>query len=260
MVNDIRAGSAPELEIEGAVATLRLCRPERANRIEHGDIDVLRGHFRSMRERHPQVRALVVRAEGKHFSAGFDLGAMPAALDGGASEDFAEMVDMLETLPQTTVCALQGGVFGGSTDLALACDFRLGVPATRMFMPAARFGLHYYESGLQRYLTRLGLNAAKRLFLLAEEHDAKALLEIGYLCAIVPAERLQDEAVALAHRAAALAPLACAAMKAALNAMAAGRYDAAADARAYQACQASDDLREGVAAAMEKRIAQFQGR
>ncbi|HKT73634.1 MAG TPA: enoyl-CoA hydratase-related protein [Steroidobacteraceae bacterium] len=260
MADPARQGSAPELQVEGAVATLRLCRPAQANRIERGDLEVLMSHFRWLRDRHPQIRALVFTANGSHFSAGFDLRAFAAALEAGAGDAFAEMVDALEALPQTTVCAINGGVFGGSTDLALACDFRLGVPETRLFMPAARFGLHYYASGLRRYLARLGLNASKRLFLLADEVDAQTLLEIGYLTAIVPAESLQEKATALARHAATLAPLACAGMKLALNAMAANRYDPLEGARTYRACMVSADLREGIAASLEKRAARFEGR
>lgn len=267
MAEHARQGSAPELEIDGGVATLRLCRPAQANRIEPGDVEVLTRHFRSLRDQHAQVRALLITASGKHFSSGFHLGAIVSSLEtgatfreAGASDAFAEMVDTLEALPQTTVCAINGGVFGGSTDLALACDFRLGEPETRMFMPAARFGLHYYASGLRRYLTRLGLNASKRLFLMADELDANALLEIGFLTAIVPAERLQEEARAVARRASTMAPLACAGMKSALNAMAAGQYDPAEGERTYQGCMVSADLREGIAAALAKRDPLFDAR
>ena len=48
-----------------------------------------------------------------------------------------------------TICRLNGGVYGGSTDLALACDFRIGIDTCEMFMPAARLGLHYYKSGIR---------------------------------------------------------------------------------------------------------------
>ncbi|MFC7539095.1 hypothetical protein ACFQU2_05965 [Siccirubricoccus deserti] len=64
------------------------------------------------------------------------------------------MINRLEMLTIPTVARLHGGVYGGSTDLALACDFRVGVtPSTVMFMPAARIGVHYYESGLRRYVS-----------------------------------------------------------------------------------------------------------
>lgn len=260
MEHDDTIPAPPELVIDGRIALIRLRRAPQANRLEPGDLQVLMQHFTQLASQHAQVRALVLTGTGRHFSAGFDLGAIDQAVDGGASTAFADMVDALEALPQTTVCALNGGVFGGATDLALACDFRVGVPGTRLFMPAARFGLHYYASGLQRYLTRLGLNAAKRLFLLAEELDAQALLDIGYLTRIVPPERLMDEALATARHAASLAPLACAGMKAALNDMSAGRYDPAEGERVHRACMASADLQEGIAALREKRSAQFEGR
>lgn len=260
MTKPERAGSAPELTIDGHVAIVRLCRPEQANRLEPSDLPVLTAHFRKLREEPAQVRALVLTGTGRHFSAGFDLGSIDSAVEGDASAVFAGMVDALEALPQTTICALNGGVFGGATDLALACDFRLGVPETRMFMPAARFGLHYYATGLRRYLSRLGLNTAKRMFLLAEEFDAPALLEVGYLTGIVPADTLNDEALAMARRAASLAPLASAGMKSALNAMAAERYEPEEGERIYRACMASADLQEGIAALREKRTPQYAGR
>lgn len=253
-------GAAPELAVDGQVAVVRLRRPAQANRLEPSDLKLLIQHFKWLRAHHAQVRAMVLTGTGKHFSAGFDLSSIDSAVEGDASEVFSEMVDTLEELPQTTVCALNGGVFGGSTDLALACDFRLGVPQTRMFMPAARFGLHYYASGMRRYLTRLGLNASKRLFLLAEELNASELLEIGYLTRIVAAESLQEEALALAHRAAELAPLATAGMKASLNSMASGRYDADEGARVYRACMASADMQEGIRALREKRTPRFEAR
>lgn len=242
------------------MALLRLSRPAQANRLELGDLHVLVQHFQWLRDHHSQVRALVLTATGRQFCAGFDLGSIGSAVEGDASTVFAEMVDALEALPQTTICAINGGVFGGATDLALACDFRLGVPATRMFMPAARFGLHYYASGLRRYLSRLGLNASKRLFLLAEELDAAAMLDIGFLTGIVPEDSLQIEAMALAHRAAALAPLASAGMKASLNAMAAGCYDPEEGERLLGACMASADFQEGIAALRDKRPPQFNAR
>ena len=251
-------GSAPRLEVDGQIATVRLCRPDQANRLEAGDLQVLDQHFRELQGRQAQVRAVILTGSGRHFSAGFDLGALDSAVKNDASAMFASMVDMLESLPQTTICAINGGVFGGATDLALACDFRLGVHETRMFMPAARFGLHYYESGLRRYLTRLGLNAAKRLFLLAEEIDAQELLAIGYLTRVVSAETLQDEALSLARRASGMAPLASAGMKSALNTMAAGTYDRDHAQRIYLACMSSADLREGLLAVREKRLPRFE--
>lgn len=257
-------GGPPSLEVEGRVAVLRLRRPAQANRIEARDIEVLRAHCAALRAA-SEVRAVVITGTGRHFSAGYDLGSVLRTLEAGQASPaggnvFADMVDAVEALPQFTVCALNGGVFGGATDLALACDFRYGVPQTRMFMPAARLGLHYYPSGLRRYVSRLGLNAAKRLFLLAQELEAPELKAIGYLDAIVAPGELMPRALATARAAAANAPLACTGMKAALNALSHGAWDAEAVAVAEAACLHSADLREGVSAWSEKRIPQFSGR
>jgi len=85
-----------------------------------------------------------------------------------------------------TVAALNGGVYGGGTDLGLACDIRIGVAQSRMMMPAGQIGLHYYASGIRRYVTRMGPGAAKRLFLLGETLQAEEMLRIGYLDEVVP--------------------------------------------------------------------------
>ena len=81
---------------------------------------------------------------------------------------------------------LDGGVYGGATDLALCCDWRIGVSGTRMFMPAARFGLHYYPGGLRRYVRALGAAQAKRIFLTGQTLRAQEMLRIGFLTELVP--------------------------------------------------------------------------
>ena len=67
------------------------------------------------------------------------------------------MANALEDARPVTLALIQGGVYGGGTDLALACDFRFGTPEADMFMPAARLGLHFYPRGLERYVSRLGV-------------------------------------------------------------------------------------------------------
>ena len=158
------------------------------------------------------------------------------------------------------ICRLNGGVYGGSTDLALCCDFRIGVDSMEMFMPAARLGIHYYPSGMLRYASRLGLNNAKRLFLTAEKLQAPELLAIGYITQMVPAEGLDAAVDALATRIAAMAPLAVQGMKRSLNEIARGEFDAAGCAARAKASQQSDDVKEGLAAFREKRDPVFQGR
>jgi enoyl-CoA hydratase/carnithine racemase len=156
-----------------------------------------------------------------------------------------------------TICRLNGGVYGGATDLALACDFRIGVDSCEMFMPAARLGLHYYKSGIARYVSRLGADNAKRLFLTAERLGAAEMLRIGYLTAAVPAEALDAEVDRLAATLAGNAPVAMAGMKRTINELARGRLDEEAADRRHRDSMRSAEIKEGIAAFAEKRPPKF---
>jgi len=254
---------SPLLHIDGAVASITLRRPGRANRIEAGDLDVLRAHCDELASR-LDVRAVVLTATGDTFSAGYDLDSILTTVDRDPSAQvirnpFAEMVDAFEALPQVTIGAFNGGVYGGATDLALACDFRLGVHGMKMFMPAARLGLQYYASGLRRYVARLGLDVTKRIFLLAEPLDAEALRRVGFLHEVHSAGELQERARAMSLTASSLAPLASMGMKRVLNAIASSDFDPHAAAIAETRALRSLDIQEGVRAWHERREPQFKG-
>jgi enoyl-CoA hydratase/carnithine racemase len=126
-----------------------------------------------------------------------------------------------------------------------------------MFMPAARLGLHYYRSGIGRYVSRLGVNNAKKLFLTAQRLDAPEMLRIGYLTAMVPLEALDEEVDRLAAILAGNAPIAMRGMKRTINELARGRLDeAAADRRAIESMR-SAEIKEGIRAFAEKRPPKF---
>lgn len=247
--------STPRLDIDGPVATITLCRPGQANRLGADDLEQLAALIAQVDTR-PEILVLQLRAQGRYFCSGYDIGSI-----GGAQKvDFASVVDALEMARPVTVAVLHGGVYGGATDLALACDFRVGATGIDMFMPAARLGLHYYRSGLERYVSRLGLDNAKLLFLTAQKMSAEEMRRIGYLTHLVEPGALESQVDALTQACAAMAPLALSGMKRHLNRIARGTLDAAqldADVRrAYE----SADLREGQAAWAEKRAPRFSGR
>jgi enoyl-CoA hydratase/carnithine racemase len=259
MDTDSGAGGTPTLEIAGAIATITLRRPALANRLEVVDLEVLHAHLAQVNAQ-PEVRVLRLASTGRHFCSGFNVGQVAEA-DAAPGARFEALADAIEAARPVTIAALQGGVFGGACDLVLACDFRLGTPACGMFVPAARLGLHFYRGGLERFVDRLGLAAAKRVMLAAETFDAQGMREIGMLDRVVePADALMAAVDALSADLAGMAPLALLPMKKHLNRIAHGRLDAAEIARDIAAAEASADLREGSLAWRERRPPRFVGR
>ncbi|WP_423957205.1 enoyl-CoA hydratase/isomerase family protein [Bradyrhizobium sp.] len=256
----VEQASTPILVCHGARATIRLNRPRHLNRLQPDDLDALMELFGRI-EADPAIRVVVLTGTGRAFSAGYDLGSIATRTaseqEETAGSAFEAVVNRLEDLAVPTICRLNGGVYGGSTDLALACDFRIGVDTAEMFMPAARLGLHYYKSGISRYVSRLGADNAKRLFLTAQKIDASEMLRIGYLTAMVPAEALDEEVDRLAALLAGNAPVAMRGMKRTINEIARGKLDeAAADQRARDSMRGAE-IKEGVRAFAEKRPPKF---
>jgi enoyl-CoA hydratase len=252
----------PLFVVENGVATIRLNRPAVANRIEPEDVDALAEFFDRI-ETDAAVRVLVLTGTGKIFSSGYHLGDLQDRASGSAaprSTAFGDMVDKLENLRLPTICKLNGGVYGGATDLVLACDFRIGDASAQMFMPAARLGLHYYESGMVRYVTRLGVNAAKLLFMTARRIQAEEMFRIGYLTSLCEVGKLGATVDELVKDLSGLAPLSVAGMKQAINEIARNQLDRDAFARRAQACFQSEDIKEGLRAFHEKRPPRFSGR
>ena len=248
---------APRLQIDQHLARITLRRPKVANRLEIEDLQTLERQLDSVNAQ-SDVRVLLLEGEGRHFCSGFNIGAVPG-VDAGAL--FERLTDAWENARPITIAAIQGGVYGGATDLALACDFRLGTRACEMFVPAARLGLHFYRGGMARYVNRLGLGMAKRILLACETLDAPAMLDCGFLDRLYDDEmQLQAEALSLAQSLCELAPLALSGMKRHLNALARHELDAALLAEDVARAAASQDLVEGVRAWQERRPPRFTGR
>ena len=249
--------TVPSLHRDGHRATIHFNRPKVHNRIEPADIVELMRLLDQV-DADRDIRVLVFTASGKSFSSGFHIGEIGGG-DGEGAPGFEDLTDRVEKVRVPTIAALQGGVYGGSTDLTLACDFRIGVEGMGMFMPAAQLGLHYYPNGMRRYITRLGVDAAKRLFLTAERLESEELLRIGFLTELVPQDALVARVNTLAATLAANAPLAVQGMKTALNAIARGEADYDAIAETAGRVRQSADLKEGQRAWQEKRLPNFIG-
>src|SRR5438105_4701961 len=252
-------GRPPHLAIDRRVATITLRRPAVANRLELEDLQTLQAQ---VDEVNASSAVLVLRlvAEGRHFCSGFNIGQVGSGAN-DAGQRFEALAAALERARPVTIAAIQGGVYGGATDLALACDFRIGTPASELSVPAAKLGLLFYRGGLERWVSRLGLGTAKRVLLTADRLDADAMLACGYLDRLAPSvEALQPLLDELATTLAGMAPLALLGMKKHLNRIAAGTLIEGELARDIAEADASADLREGAPARQQKREPILNGR
>ena len=242
----------------GHVGRLLLNDPERHNALGQEQLQAIQAHLRDIAQ-DDQVRVLIVTGAGdKTFCAGASL----RELDAGEMRDdiFQATTTQIAELAIPTICALNGNVFGGGVELALSCDFRIGVEGSRMRVPAAAIGLCYPLSGISRFVERLGVNTAKRILVASEELDSEAMLEVGLLDHVVLPVQLEKTVEDLAHHIAGLAPLAVRAMKTLIHQVAAGDVDPDHARRLVEACAQSEDQQEGFAAQREKRKPRFSGR
>lgn len=204
---------------DDGVATVTLARPEKLNVVDVATRDELIGAFTAVRDA-PDAHALLVRAEGKHFSAGADLAEFGNA--GSVFEARRARWDRdpwmhLWYLPQPTVVALHGYALGAGMELALLCDLRLAAPDTRLGLPETTLGMLPAAAGTQSLGRLLGAPAAAPHVLLGETIDAEEASRRGIVHWVVDSDVLDAEALALARQLAALDPAVARSAKRALR-------------------------------------------
>lgn len=252
----------PILNITDAVATLTLRRPSQRNSLTDDDLNTLLAHFETI-NRNATVHVVVLRADTTAqkqavFSAGYNVGGFDN--DPMAPLFFEKIPEALERLRPVTICALNGSVYGGATDLVLACDFTVAQCGYTWRMPAAALGLHYYPSGLRRYVSRFGLQASKRAFLLGQSMPYKDLEPLGIFEALVDEGDFEAKVQSLIDTLSQMAPLALAQTKKSLNDIAAGLYSEPTLKERSRQSVHSQDFAEGRAAFAERRTPKFTGR
>jgi enoyl-CoA hydratase/carnithine racemase len=242
---------------EGHVGRLTLNIPRRHNALGREQLVAIQERLAAVAADR-QVRVLVVTGAGdKTFCAGASLQELGAGEIGG--DCFRTTTAQLSGLPIPTLCALNGNVFGAGVELALSCDFRLGVEGSRMRVPAAVIGICYPPSGVQRLVQALGVSVARRILLAAEEFDTRVMLETGFLDYLVLPSRFTAATDDLAAKISGLAPLAVKAMKNTISQVLEGDIDEKQVRELAELCAGSEDFKEGIAAQREKREPRFSG-
>lgn len=241
-----------------------LQRPERKNALSRALVDEMHHALNDLKD-DSSARVLVLHGAGGSFCAGADLKER-AAMSSREVVDFLDRLgaclDALDRLPLPTIAALEGHVLGGGLELALACDFRIAAPGTRLGLPEVSLGILPGAGGTQRLSRIIGESWAKEWILLAKVVDVVEASERGLLHRVAPsAEGLLAEVERFAQP---LLQGAALAQREALQAIdaAAGPLEQGLrqEREAYLRLLGSADRLEALAAFAEKRAPRFRGR
>lgn len=255
--------------VADGVLTLTLNRPQRLNAMNNALIDAMNRELARARD-NAGIRAVLLTGTGRGFCAGADLAgggtvdskaATPPDLGANMDRLFNPMIRAMRELPKPIVGAINGVAAGGGANLALACDIVLAARSARFDQAFVRISL-IPDLGGTYFLPHLAGDArARALAMLGTSLTAEEAARMGMVWQVVDDAALMDEATALARRLGAGPTLSYAAIKQAINAAATNTLDHQLDLErdAQRALGRSADNREGVAAFLAKRPAQFRG-
>lgn len=251
-----------ELTVEGPVALVRIDRPP-VNALTESVAQELHQTFETCSD--PAIRSVVVTGE-PHFAAGADIRGFQATFDAGVEERSAwtlqGAIALLESLGKPTIAAVHGFALGGGLELAMGADFRYLADDAKVGQPEILLGLIPGAGGTQRLTRLVGYQRAKELVFSGRQVDAEEALAIGLADKVLPGSDVLDNAMGAAREWATAPTAAIAAAKKALNIGAGLPVDQGllVEREAFNESFKTEDAREGVAAFIAKRKAEFTGR
>ena len=261
-------------EKKGSIYTIFFSRPEKRNAIT---VDMLTGICEMVESQSgdPDIRAIILKGEGKLFSAGVDFNSLGAEVgaclgEGGAGGAplraliyrFQQYFNRLEAVEIPIICVMHGRALGLGIELALACDIRLMSDDCIWALPELKLGVIADLGGTSRLARLLGPSRTMEIFLTARDYTARQALDWGLVNYIYPEKGLFVEAEKMARNMAATAPLAGGAVKKIIK-----RGDGVdlmtqldMEANHNSILLRTEDFQEGLTAMMEKRAANWKKR
>src|SRR3954469_21504761 len=253
------------LERDGAVALLTINRPKVLNALNSQTLDELRHAVLELKA-DEQVRVVILTGAGeKAFVAGADINelAVQSPISGREHALAGKHVfDLIENLGKPVIAAINGFALGGGCELAMACTLRVAADTAKLGQPEINLGLLPGYAGTQRLARLVGKGRALEITLTGAPIGAAEAERIGLVNRVVPAAQLMAETRKLAGALAGQAPVA---MRYIINAVNKGLEMPFAEGCVYEATlfgliAATDDMREGTRAFLDKRKPDFKGR
>lgn len=246
------------------VALITLNRPEKFNSLTRMMIETLSEKFTAFKD-DPELRAVILTGSGdRAFCSGTDINELAALNPSEASQisqHGQQLCNLIESCPVPVIAAINGLAVGGGCELALACHLRLATPNAGFSLPETKLGIIPGYGGTQRLPREVGQARALEIMLAGGELSAPQALQLGLLNRVTEPGSLLTEADSLAGEISKLAPLA---IRACLKAVIGGSQlpleeGLKLEAELFSRLFATEDVREGTRAFLDKRTPNFKG-
>ncbi|MBN9107656.1 MAG: enoyl-CoA hydratase/isomerase family protein [Pseudonocardia sp.] len=255
-----------EFDVDGAVATITINRPEARNSLDPEHNSLLAEAYQRF-QADDALRCAVLTGVGNSFSAGADLKKLIPVVRETVLDDTAEPwvmggMTMVAEAGKPMIAAVNGHALAGGLELALACDFRICVPQATFGLAEVRWAIIPGAGGTQRLPRAVPVGVATEMILTGDPIDADAALRHGLVNRIVEPDELLGETMRVAKVIASRGPVAVRAAKEAIQTglregLAAGLL---AEQRLLAECMRTEDAAEGPRAFAEKREPVYKGR
>jgi enoyl-CoA hydratase len=249
---------------EKGILTVTINRPDKLNALNKQVFNDLEAVVNEI-EQDSSIKAAIITGSGpKAFVAGADISEF-GGLSGQQGMDLARrgqaIFFSIENATKPIVAAVNGFALGGGCELAMACHFRIGSEGAKFGQPEVNLGLIPGYGGTQRLVHLIGKGRALELLLSGNMIDAQTALQYGLVNHVVPQEQLLEKTTAILQTIIQKAPLALAHCIAAANAaFEPDRKGYEKEIASFGQCFTTQDMKEGTAAFLEKRKADFKGR
>ncbi|MEP2534304.1 enoyl-CoA hydratase [Shimia sp.] len=249
------------VEIEDHVALIKLNRPDALNALNQQLLSEL---LRALQDAdaNDKVRCVVLTGSEKAFAAGADIKEMSAMTfaEVSAANLFAAFGDGIQRIRKPVIAAVSGYALGGGCELAMACDFIIASESAKFGQPEINLGVIAGLGGSQRLTRAVGKSKSMDMNLTGRFMDAAEAERAGLVSRVVPNKKLIDEALSAAHKIAEKSLIASRTAKEAVNRSFESSLTEGLlfERSVFHALFATEDQKEGMAAFMEKREAQFR--